>query len=86
MLSPNFSQPPTSGWPGLLRSWNSDLLAALSVTLVALPLALGIAVASNAPPMAGLISVVVGGLVTTFIRGGHIFYPTAPRKHLLWSL
>lgn len=57
-------------------------MAALSVTLVALPLALGIAVASDAPPMAGLISVVVGGLVTTFIRGGHISI-NGPSKALI---
>ena len=82
MLSPNFSQSPVSGWKGLLQSWNSDLLAALSVTLVALPLALGIAVASDAPPMAGLISVVVGGLVTTFFRGGHISI-NGPSKALI---
>ena len=82
MLSPNFSQPPASGWKGLLRSWNSDLLAALSVTLVALPLALGIAVASGAPAMAGLISVVVGGLVTTFFRGGHVSI-NGPSKALI---
>ena len=82
MLSPNFSQPPASGWRGLSRSWSSDLLAALSVTLVALPLALGIAVASGAPPMAGLITVIVGGLITTFFRGGHISI-NGPSKALI---
>ena len=66
----------------MFHSWNSDLLAALSVTLVALPLALGIAIASGAPPMAGLISVVVGGLVTTFFRGGHISI-NGPSKALI---
>ena len=82
MRSPTFSQDSASEWKGLLHSWNSDLLAALSVTLVALPLALGIAVASDAPPMSGLISIVVGGLVTTFIRGGHISI-NGPSKALI---
>jgi MFS superfamily sulfate permease-like transporter len=40
--------------------------------LVALPLALGIAVASGVTPMAGLISAIIAGVVTTFFRGGHL--------------
>ncbi len=39
---------------------------------MALPLGLGIALASGAPPIAGLISPIVGGLLTTFIRGSHV--------------
>ncbi|MEM6844304.1 MAG: solute carrier family 23 protein [Bacteroidota bacterium] len=63
---------PPGGWQGLKRYWRTDLVAALSVALVALPLGLGIAVAAGFPPMAGLISVIVGGLVTTFVRGSHV--------------
>lgn len=57
---------------GILESWRVDLIAAFSVALVALPLALGIAFASNVPPMAGVISVVLGGMVTTLVRSGHV--------------
>ena len=49
-----------------------DLLAAISVSLVAMPLALGIAMASGVPPMAGILSAVIGGVVTTFFRGSHV--------------
>lgn len=56
----------------MLRHWRSDLVAGLSVSLVALPLSLGVAIASGAPPMAGLISAIVGGILTTFIRSGHV--------------
>ena len=38
---------PAKGIKGLKDNWRNDLLAALSVSLVALPLALGIAVASE---------------------------------------
>ena len=63
---------PSSGFSGLKEHWRSDLKAALSVSLVALPLALGIAVASEVAPMAGVLSAIIGGVVTTFFRGGHI--------------
>ncbi|MEM6630926.1 MAG: SulP family inorganic anion transporter [Bacteroidota bacterium] len=63
---------PKKGFKGLIENWQSDLLAALSVALIALPLSLGIALAAGAPPMAGIISAVVGGVITTFYRGGHI--------------
>ena len=46
-----------------LRSWRQDLPASVVVALVALPLCLGIALASGAPLFAGVIAGVVGGLV-----------------------
>lgn len=44
----------------------SDLTAGLIVFLIALPLCLGIAQASNAPPLAGIIAGVIGGIVIGF--------------------
>jgi MFS superfamily sulfate permease-like transporter len=63
---------PKKGFQGLKENWQSDMVAAISVALIALPLSLGIAIAAGAPPMAGIWSAVVGGIVTTFFRGGHI--------------
>ena len=63
---------PREGFKGLKENWRNDLLAAISVSLVALPLALGIAVASEMSPMAGVLSAIIGGVVTTFFRGGHL--------------
>ena len=63
---------PKKGVKGLLENWQSDLIAAVSVALIALPLSLGIALAAGAPAMSGIISAVVGGVVTTLYRGGHI--------------
>lgn len=63
---------PDGGFKGLVQHWRSDLIAAVSVALIALPLSLGIALAAGAPAMAGIFSAVVGGVVTTFYRGGHI--------------
>ncbi len=63
---------PKTGLKGLLENWKSDLIAAVSVSLIALPLSLGIALAAGAPAMAGIFSAIVGGVVTTLYRGGHI--------------
>jgi len=63
---------PKEGIKGLLENWKSDLIAAVSVSLIALPLSLGIALAAGAPAMSGIISAIVGGVVTTLYRGGHI--------------
>ena len=46
-----------------------DLPAGLVVFLVALPLCLGIALASGAPLFAGIISGIVGGIVVAFLSG-----------------
>ncbi|MCA9243635.1 MAG: SulP family inorganic anion transporter [Phycisphaerales bacterium] len=46
-----------------------DILASVVVFLVALPLCMGIAIASGAPPAAGLMTGIIGGLVVGFIAG-----------------
>ena len=47
----------------ITRSWRTDLPSSIVVALVALPLCLGIALASGAPLFSGLIAGIVGGLV-----------------------
>lgn len=49
-----------------------DLPAGLSVFLIALPLCLGIALASGAPLYAGLLSGIIGGLVVSLISGSQL--------------
>lgn len=51
---------------GYLANLRHDVPASVVVFLVALPLCLGIAVASDAPPLAGLITGIVGGLVVAW--------------------
>ncbi len=60
--SPNGSRMQTIG---------HDLTAGLVVFLVALPLCLGIALASNAPLLSGLLAGIVGGLVVGVLSGSH---------------
>ncbi|NVB41631.1 bifunctional SulP family inorganic anion transporter/carbonic anhydrase [Pseudenhygromyxa sp. WMMC2535] len=58
---------PPTGVQGILR----DAVAGLVVFLVALPLCLGIALASGAPLMSGLVAGIVGGLVVGALSGSH---------------
>ncbi|BBY55158.1 transporter [Mycolicibacillus koreensis] len=58
-----------------------DLPASLVVFLVALPLSLGIAVASDAPVLAGLISAIVGGVVAGAL-GGSVVQVSGPAAGL----
>src|SRR4051812_23584312 len=48
-------------------SISHDLRAGLVVSLIALPLCLGVANATGAPPLAGLIAGMVGGIVVALI-------------------
>jgi len=51
------------------KHWKKDLPAGLVVFLVAMPLCLGVALASEAPLMAGIIAGVIGGIVVTLTSG-----------------
>jgi len=55
----------------LFQHLKQDIPAALVVFLVALPLCLGIALASGAPLHAGIVSGVVGGLIVGLLSGSH---------------
>ncbi len=53
-------------------SWRQDSLASLVVFLVAVPLCLGIALASGAPLFAGVISGIVGGIVVGIVSDSEL--------------
>ncbi len=50
-------------------NWGRDLLASFVVFLVALPLCMGVAIASGLPPTAGIITGIIGGIVVGFLAG-----------------
>ncbi|MBK7270774.1 MAG: SulP family inorganic anion transporter [Flavobacteriales bacterium] len=56
----------------IFSEWRKDLPASLVVFLVAVPLCLGIALASGAPPIAGLIAGVFGGVIVGATSGSQL--------------
>lgn len=56
----------------LLRHWRTDFSSGIVVFLVAVPLCLGIAVASGAPPLSGIIAGIIGGIVVGAISGSRV--------------
>jgi len=55
-----------------IKHWRQDLPASIVVFLVALPLCLGIALASGAPLFAGVIAGIVGGIVVSWASGSQL--------------
>ena len=56
----------------MFKYLKNDLPASIVVFFVALPLCLGIALASDAPLFAGLIAGIVGGIVVGILSGSQI--------------
>ncbi|MGB3911214.1 MAG: SulP family inorganic anion transporter [Pseudolysinimonas sp.] len=64
--------PSPRDYAGLRRSWRRDLLAGLTVGIVALPLALGFGISSGAGAEAGLITAIVAGVVAAVFGGSNV--------------
>jgi len=63
---------PKKGLAGMKAHFKDDILAGFSVSLIALPLCLGIAIASGVPPLAGIITAIVGGIIASRISGSFV--------------
>ncbi len=63
---------PLSGWAGLRQNWKADLTSGFLVFLIALPLCLGISMASGFPPVSGIFTAIIGGVMVSFFGGSHL--------------
>ncbi|MDZ4832416.1 MAG: SulP family inorganic anion transporter [Candidatus Melainabacteria bacterium] len=77
---------PENGIAGL-KHWRQDMMAGLVVAMVSVPLSLGIALASGAPPICGLTSEIVAGLIFPFLGGAYVTIsgPAAGLAPVLYS-
>ena len=74
LASRRFSRflPSRADYTGLRQSWRADLLAGITVGIVALPLALAFGVSSGVGAEAGLITAIVAGLVAAVMGGSPV--------------
>lgn len=63
---------PKDGLAGLVENGVNDALSGFSVFLLALPLSLGIAKASEFPPLMGLVTAIIGGIVVSVLAGSRL--------------
>lgn len=80
--------PVAAGDSGSASPWGADALASVVVFLVALPLCMGISIASGMPPTAGIITGIIGGIVVGAISGSplQVSGPAAGLTVLVYDL
>lgn len=64
--------PSAADYRGLTRSWKGDLLAGVTVGIVALPLALAFGVSSGAGAESGLVTAIIAGVVAAIFGGSNV--------------
>lgn len=68
----NLHKIPADGLAGLKENFTKDALAGFLVFLLALPLSMGVAKAADFPPIFGVVSAIIGGIVVSFFAGSRL--------------
>ncbi|MGA1225833.1 MAG: SulP family inorganic anion transporter [Tamlana sp.] len=64
--------PKKSNIKDFFKAIPKNMFSGFVVSLIALPLALGLAMASDAPPISGVIAAIIGGVVMAILGGSHV--------------
>lgn len=62
---------PRNGLAGL-RHWHYDVRSGFMVAMISLPFSMGIAITSGAPPVCGIVSAIIAGLLLPFLGGSYV--------------
>lgn len=68
----NLHKIPADGLAGLKENLTKDALAGFLVFLLALPLSMGVAQAADFPPIFGVVSAIIGGILVSFFAGSRL--------------
>ena len=64
--------PKTNNIKTFFKALPRNIFSGFVVSLIALPLGLGLAMASEAPPISGIIAAVIGGIIVSIVGGSYV--------------